>query len=157
MGKDKDKPGAGRRLAPFLTNLARIEPYKPRQGVRSRTWTGAALGGVVVLGLWRFHEVLQDNYTQTTRFLIVALTAAIFGWLIYRTLNFPPFVDFLTDTEVEMKKVSWTSKDDLYRATMVVLTTVVLMSVFLFLVDQIWVRLLEMIHVLQVNLPTPEG
>ena len=81
----------------------------------------------------------------------------MFAWLIYRVLNFPPFVDFLTDTEVEMKKVSWTSKDDLYRATMVVLTTVILMSVFLFLVNQVWVRLLELIRVLQVNLPTPDG
>ena len=157
MGKDKEKPSSTNRFAPFLTNLARIEPYKPRQGIRSRAWTGAIVGGVVLLGLWRVNDVLQDNYGQVARFGIVVGIAAVIGWLLYRVLNFPPFVDFLTDTEVEMKKVSWTSKDDLYRATMVVLTTVVLMSVFLFLVDQVWVRLLELIRVLQVNLPTPDG
>ena len=37
-----------------------------------------------------------------------------------------------------MNKVSWTSRDDLYRATTVVLATVVLMAVFLFGVDWLW-------------------
>ena len=45
-------------------------------------------------------------------------------------------------TEAEMNKVSWTSKDDLIRATTVVLTTVVLMAVFLFLVDTLWTFIL---------------
>ena len=38
--------------------------------------------------------------------------------------SIPPFVEFLIATEAEMNKVSWTSRDDLYRATSVVLTTV---------------------------------
>ncbi len=48
-----------------------------------------------------------------------------------------------------MNKVSWTSKEDLYRATTVVLTTVVVMAVFLFLVDWIWLFILRLIGVLQ--------
>ena len=52
-------------------------------------------------------------------------------------------------TEAEMNKVSWTNKDDLIRATTVVLTTVVLMAVFLFLVDTLWTFMLRMIGVLQ--------
>ena len=57
------------------------------------------------------------------------------GWIIFRLVQFPPFVEFLIATEAEMNKVSWTSRDDLYRATTVVLSTVVLMAVFLFGVD----------------------
>ena len=48
-----------------------------------------------------------------------------------------------------MNKVSWTSNDDLYRATTVVLVTVVLMAVFLFGVDWLWSHLLQFIGVLQ--------
>jgi preprotein translocase subunit SecE len=54
----------------------------------------------------------------------------------------------LIATEAEMNKVSWTSKDDLIRATTVVLTTVVIMAVFLFLVDTLWTYLLQWLGVL---------
>ena len=39
------------------------------------------------------------------------------GWIIFRLVQYPPFVEFLIATEAEMNKVSWTSRDDLYRAT----------------------------------------
>ena len=52
--------------------------------------------------------------------------------MIFRIVHFPPFAEFLIATEAEMNKVSWTNKDDLIRATTVVLVTVVLMAVFLF-------------------------
>ncbi len=48
-----------------------------------------------------------------------------------------------------MNKVSWTSRDDLKRATTVVLVTVVLMAVFLFGVDWLWSSLLQLIGVLR--------
>ena len=78
-----------------------------------------------------------------------AAFAAVLGWVIFRIVHFPPFAEFLIATEAEMNKVSWTSKDDLIRATTVVLTTVVLMAVFLFLVDTLWTFILRMIGVLQ--------
>jgi preprotein translocase subunit SecE len=64
-------------------------------------------------------------------------------------VEFPPFVEFLIATEAEMNKVSWTSRDDLYRATTVVLSTVVLMSVYLFGVDWVWSNLLQILGVLK--------
>ena len=64
-------------------------------------------------------------------------------------MQFPPFVEFLIATEAEMNKVSWTSRDDLYRATTVVLSTVVLMAVFLFGVDFLWSNLLQIVGVLK--------
>ena len=48
-----------------------------------------------------------------------------------------------------MNKVSWTSRDDLKRATTVVLVTVALMAVFLFGVDWVWSNLLQLIGVLR--------
>ena len=62
-------------------------------------------------------------------------SALVLGWLLFRLVQYPPFVEFLIATEAEMNKVSWTSRDDLYRATTVVLLTVTLMSLYLFGVD----------------------
>ena len=73
-----------------------------------------------------------------TRFGIPTAVGAVLGWIIFRLVQYPPFVEFLIATEAEMNKVSWTSRDDLYRATSVVLTTVLLMAVFLFGVDWVW-------------------
>jgi preprotein translocase subunit SecE len=64
-------------------------------------------------------------------------------------VQYGPFVDFLIATEAEMKKVSWTSKEDLYKATIVVLVTVAILATYLFLVDKLWVFLLELLGVLK--------
>lgn len=59
-------------------------------------------------------------------------------WVSWRVVNIPVFADFLIATEAEMNKVSWTSNKKLFHDTIVVLTTLVLMSVFLFAMDQFW-------------------
>ena len=87
--------------------------------------------------------------SPATRFGIPTVVGAVLGWIIFRLVQYPPFVEFLIATEAEMNKVSWTSRDDLYRATTVVLATVVLMSVFLFGVDWLWSNLLQLLGVLK--------
>ena len=59
-------------------------------------------------------------------------------WLAWRTVNYPTFADFLIATEAEINKVSWASRRSLVRDTIVVLTALALMTVFLFLVDLFW-------------------
>src|SRR4029079_17751124 len=111
-------------------------------------YTAIGLGLIVGLGLWRLFDTLIAN-TISTRFGVPAAVGLVLGWCIFRLVQYPPFVEFLIATEAEMNKVSWTSRDDLYRATTVVLTTVVLMSVFLFGVDFLWSNLLQIIGVLK--------
>jgi preprotein translocase subunit SecE len=146
----KGKSGGSSRslFAAFLTNLNRIDLYKPMQGWYARVYTAIALGVVVAAGAWKIYEASLE-YPPLWRFGIPATFAAILGWVVFRIVHFPPFAEFLVATEAEMNKVSWTSKDDLIRATTVVLTTVVLMAVFLFVVDTLWTFILRMIGVLQ--------
>lgn len=59
-------------------------------------------------------------------------------WISWKVVNIPVFADFLIATEAEMNKVSWTTRKKLFHDTIVVLTTLVLMSVFLFAMDQFW-------------------
>lgn len=137
----------GKRAASFFSNFLQVAPYKPLQGRRARWMTAAGLGATLLLGL-RLLALRLDNYGLAVMYGVPTLLAVGIGWLIYRLIQYPPFAEFLIATEAEMNKVSWTSKEDLKRATGVVLMTVVLMSVFLFGVDWLWSTLLQLIGVL---------
>jgi preprotein translocase SecE subunit len=63
-------------------------------------------------------------------------------WFSWRLVNWPTFADFLIATEAEMNKVSWTTKKRLVQDTVVVLVTVVLLTVFLFVLDVVWIKVL---------------
>jgi preprotein translocase subunit SecE len=146
----KGKPGGApkRLFAQFLINLVGFDRFKPLQGWYARVYTALGLGLIVAAGAWRVYDSSLD-YSPLGRFGLPVAFAAVLGWVVFRIVNFPPFAEFLIATEAEMNKVSWTSKEDLIRATTVVLMTVVLMAVFLFLVDTLWTFILRMIGVLQ--------
>ena len=146
----KGKPGGAPpgQLTLFLVNLARADLYKPMQGWYARLYTALGLGLILATGAWRVYES-SIEYSTAWHIGLPALFAAVLGWVIFRLIHFPPFAEFLIATEAEMNKVSWTNKEDLFRATTVVLTTVVMMTVFLFLVDTLWTFVLRMIGVLQ--------
>jgi preprotein translocase SecE subunit len=59
-------------------------------------------------------------------------------WFAWRAVNYPTFADFLIATEAEINKVSWTSRRALFRDTIVVLTSLILLTLFLFVVDVFW-------------------
>jgi preprotein translocase subunit SecE len=146
----KGKPGNAPRglFALFLLNLTRTDLFKPMQGWYARVYTALGLGLIAAAGAWRVFEASLE-YSTLWHFGLSASFALVLGWVIFRIVHFPPFAEFLIATEAEMNKVSWTSKDDLFRATTVVLSTVVLMAVFLFLVDTLWTFVLRLIGVLQ--------
>ena len=139
------------RFGSFLANLAQVSLYKPLQGRQARLYTAIALGFIIVMGLRELHLTLtaQPRISPLGTYLIPTAVGLVLGWITFRLLQFPPFVEFLIATEAEMNKVSWTSREDLKRATTVVLVTVALMAVFLFGVDWLWSNLLQAIGVLR--------
>lgn len=165
MGKVRDeatspkpaKPaaaGSGKRSFPtglsrFFGNLVRADAYKPTQGWHARLWTAVGLGALVAAGLYVLYLRLADETSAPARFGIPAALAAAFGWFIYRLIHYPPFADFLIATEAEMNKVSWTTWPELKRATLVVITTVFLLAIYLFGVDLVWQALLKFLGVLR--------
>jgi len=132
----------------FVTNLFQTGLYKPMQGWYARLYTVLGLGVIVAAGVWHVYEMALD-LGPGWRLGLPAACALVAGWLLFRLIHFPPFAEFLIATEAEMNKVSWTTKEDLYRLTTVVLTTVLLMAIFLFLVDSLWLFILRAIGVLQ--------
>jgi len=75
-------------------------------------------------------------------------------WLAFRVVNYPTFADFLIATEAELNKVSWTTGRRLRQDTIVVLATVVLLTVFLFVVDILWVQIMQTVGVIRVPTTT---
>lgn len=155
--KSAGKGGGGKRpsrFAPFLANLTRTDAYKPLQGKYARLWTVLGLGLLILVGVYRLYQTqLEGQTSQAVQFGVPAVLVAALGWLLFRIMNYPPFVDFLIATEAEMNKVSWTTKAELKRATIVVIATVLLMAIYLYVVDQIWVYLLQLFHILRVVSP----
>jgi len=153
--KGASKANKGR-VAPFFANFFQTKLYKASQGRYARLWTGIGLGVILVAGVWKLYDNLKGLSNPWARFGIPALVLGALAWVLIRIMHYPPFADFLIATEAEMNKVSWTSRADLHRATVVVLLTVLIMTFFLFGVDFIWSWLLERLHILRFAMPGSE-
>lgn len=92
------------------------------------------------------------------RFTVPLLLLLLTIWLAWRIVNLPTFGDFLIATEAELNKVSWTTRARLWQDSLVVLTTMLLMAMFLFVVDIAWGKILSWnpIGVLQVKTEQPK-
>jgi preprotein translocase SecE subunit len=87
------------------------------------------------------------NWRLDWRFLLEApLLIAILAWGVY-LYNKPKVVDFLIDTEHELKnRVTWPSKKEEINASIVVVVTVLIMMVFIFGADQLFTLLKELVY-----------
>ena len=75
------------------------------------------------------------------------LTVAVLGWVAYRLVNMPTFADFLIAVEAEMAKVSWPTRSELFKASVVVIVVIIGLAVLLFGYDAFWKFLLSRLGV----------
>jgi preprotein translocase subunit SecE len=59
-------------------------------------------------------------------------------WFGFRIVNLPQFADFLIAVEAEMNKVSWPSRAELIRSSIVVICVIVILAAVLFGFDLTW-------------------
>ncbi len=136
--------------ASFWGELLAVGLYKRNQGRLARQLTAIALAFVVCFGAWTLSQGPLAGYQRGVS-LGVPLGIALVGvWISYRLVNYPRFADFLISVEAEMDKVTWSSKQELYRATIVVLVSMFLLGAILFLYDVFWRWFFELIHFLQI-------
>ncbi|MFN0055685.1 MAG: preprotein translocase subunit SecE [Planctomycetales bacterium] len=133
----------------FWNGLFTLGIYKRSQGRLARQLTAVAIGLVVVAGAYILSQGPLNGFGNGVKIGIPAAIVAVSGWLIFRLVNYPVFAEFLISVEGEMNKVSWASKQEIYRATVVVLGTMVSLAVVLYVCDFFWLTLLSMIGVLQ--------
>jgi preprotein translocase subunit SecE len=115
--------------------------YKRSQGRIARQATFFAIVAAVVIGAWRLGGAYGGD-SPMFAYVIPAVLAAVGIWAAFRIVNIPRFADFLISVEVEMNKVSWPSRGELFRASMVVLVVIFLLTAILFGYDFILKALL---------------
>ena len=120
--------------------LFRADLYKRSQGRIARQATFAAMAIVFALAGMRFYDYWTSFPAWWRRlfpgdlgrygFALALFAAGV--WFAYRIVNFPKFADFLISVEAEMNKVSWPSRTELVRSSIVVIVVIGILVLILF-------------------------
>jgi len=131
-------------VSAFLQELFQVGIYKRTQGRIARQVTFAAWAVGLAAGMWRLHWMLRGTTWlpqgwETALSLAIPAALLVIGfWVGYRLMNLPVFADFLIAVEAEMNKVSWPTRSELYRSSIVVLITIFALAAVLFVFDFFW-------------------
>lgn len=137
-------------MAELIAGMFTASRYKRNQGKVARQATFLAIVAAVAIGAWRFGDWMsQDAWAQVIpdgleatlspyvvgKYIVPALLAGLGAWAAFRIVNIPRFAEFLISVENEMSKVSWPSRGELFRASMVVIVVIFLLTAILFTYD----------------------
>ncbi|MEN6457434.1 MAG: preprotein translocase subunit SecE [Thermoguttaceae bacterium] len=124
-------------MGTFFQELVRTGIYKRTQGRITRQATFAALVLAIALGLWRL-SVIMTSAGSAYQFGLPGGLLLVTLWVCFRVVNLPAFADFLIAVEAEMNKVSWPTRHELFRASLVVLVLIFSLAIVLFGLDAFW-------------------
>ncbi|MGN6626204.1 MAG: preprotein translocase subunit SecE [Tepidisphaeraceae bacterium] len=127
--------------------------YKYGQGYWTRM--GTAIGAlliIVVLGVFTYQQ--SGTFTQNKSVIagitaVVSLAGVLVAWVL---MNKPQNAEFLIATDVEMKKVSWGTREELIGSTRVVILFLFMLVAILFAIDVITGLIFQSIGLLKVGL-----
>jgi len=113
--------------------------YKRGQGKYTRLCSGFAMALVVGLGCLRLFSKLEAASwgglsMRATMWIATMVPAGLFvvlAFVIFWLSNKPSVADFMIAAEGEMKKVSWSSRQEIAVSTFIVIVVVVIMGVLL--------------------------
>lgn len=132
----------------FFRELLQVGLYKRTQGRITRQVTLAAIAILVGFGFYRFSELPSVRAWHPAFSMgIPFVLTLICWWMAYRLVNVPKFADFLIAVEAEMNKVSWPTRTELVRSSLVVLVCILLLAVVLTVYDTVWVWLFKFIGI----------
>jgi preprotein translocase subunit SecE len=134
----KDNGGSSSGWMQLIHELFKTEIYKRSQGRLVRQFTCLAIWVAFALGSYRMYEylrVIPTGLPTYLNFVIPSVVLVVGLWLGFRIVNLPSFADFLIAVEAEMNKVSWPSRTELIRASMVVIVLMFGLTIVLFAYD----------------------
>jgi len=135
-------------LNPFWRELFSVGVYKRSQGRIARQVTFAAIVLMVALGAWSLKGFLTQSVSNLTTVYVASTAVLVLGmWLAFRLVNMPRFADFLIAVEAEMNKVSWPTRTELVRSSIVVIFTIFGLMFVLYFFDIFWRLLLNAVGV----------
>ncbi|MDZ4830459.1 MAG: preprotein translocase subunit SecE [Phycisphaerae bacterium] len=133
--------------------------YKSGQGYYTRMGTAVSASLIGLLGLyWLWGYALKWKVGTVNPTYVAAATAIVLGgiltWFVYDLVfRRHSTGDFFIATEGELKKVNWSTRRELVGSTIVVITTMVIVTIFVFFVDKIFLIFFGWIRV--IDLPPP--
>ena len=129
-------------MSAIIEEFLRVGVYKRSQGRIIRQVTFAAIALALLIGLWELVLWLRGHVDGSPAWLCWGVPgglAAIGLWAAYRCVNLPIFADFLIAVEAEMNKVSWPSRSELFRWSVVVIVVIFAIGLLLAGFDFFWV------------------
>lgn len=121
-------------MAELISGMFNASLYKRSQGRIARQVTFGVIALVFAVGAWKLNAAALTN---VGRYVVPSVMLAAGVWIGFRVVNLPSFADFLISVEAEMNKVSWPSKSELTRASMVVIAVIFLLAAILFVFDAV--------------------
>jgi preprotein translocase SecE subunit len=129
-----------------------VQTYKEGHGVLVRRTAFAVLAGMAVWGAMTLYGALVDfksiqdlklvnyripvlNQYIDAAFFVTWIAAGLVIWWLYRALSRERAADYLIETEVEFRKVTWPTWNDAVTSALVVLLFVVVMTAYIALCD----------------------
>jgi preprotein translocase subunit SecE len=143
----------------LLHEMFQVGVYKRSQGRITRQVTFFVLAVTVALAAWSLYISLgaPPRFLASTveaaqlQWVLPAVVLLAGIWIAYRAVNLPRFADFLIAVEAEMNKVSWPSRTELIRSSMVVIFVIFVLAFLLFSYDIIWQSLFQWMGILKSN------
>ena len=138
-----------------------LEVYRKGQGKWARLIAAGCVLALVIYGAWALHDFLVGyeslkkvlfvvpglDLRVSGAFIIAAVVFAVFGFLAYYFLTKHKKVcDFLIETEIEMKKVTWPNANEVWGSTLIVLATVVVFALWAVLCDYCFSKLMYRVY-----------
>ncbi len=123
-----------------------FEIYKKGQGTTARWIAAAGMGALAAFGTYELYDSLsavggsfhvgtvEVAYSALVSILVFLGAAVLIAWLV----NLPKFVDYLIMSEIELRKVSWPTREELKRQTTVVIIALIAISLVLWIADLIF-------------------
>jgi len=148
----------------WFGELFHVGVYKRSQGRITRQVTFATLAIAFALAAWRMYATAGPWLRDALLWVVpsvrgeiasgfvyaLSLGLLVFGlWVSFRVVNIPRFADFLIAVEAEVNKVSWPSRPELMRSSLVVIIVIFILSTVLFGFDLLWGWLFEFIGILK--------
>ncbi len=114
-----------------------LKIYKSGQGYYTRLWTGIILFVIIAIGCWRLYQSLTGSNIWVQS-MVPAGVCAVLGLVVFYLVNKPKIADFMISAEGEVKKVSWSSKNEIIASTIVVIVVVAILAVLLWVTDMLF-------------------
>jgi preprotein translocase SecE subunit len=119
-----------------------LEIYKKGQAGYTRLGSAIGFALLVAIGCYKLYEKFRDFTwiaNKNTRLYIATMVpSAVFvglGILIFWLINKPTVSDFLISSEGEIKKVNWSTRQEIAVSTFIVIVVVTVVSVLLCFTD----------------------